>query len=134
MDHIRQKTLPQEALQCLVLDEADEMLRMGFIDDIEWILEQLPKERQMIFFSATMPSEIRRLSKRFLKDPAEITIKTKKKVEEFNVKFGVPVFKNPQQNITKENPSLTKLRYDLIAEEMTEEELDNLDPKKVNYD
>ena len=79
MDHIRQRTLVQEALQCLVLDEADEMLRMGFIDDIEWILEQLPDERQMVFFSATMPNEIRRLSKRFLKDPAEITIKSKKK-------------------------------------------------------
>ena len=79
MDHIRQGTLVQEALQCLVLDEADEMLRMGFIDDIEWILEQLPDERQMVFFSATMPSEIRRLSKRFMKYPAEITIKSKKK-------------------------------------------------------
>ncbi len=79
MDHIRQGTLIQEALQCLVLDEADEMLRMGFIDDIEWILEQLPNERQMVLFSATMPPEIRRLSKRYLKDPAEITIKSKKK-------------------------------------------------------
>ncbi|KGG15419.1 MULTISPECIES: DEAD/DEAH box helicase [unclassified Prochlorococcus] len=79
MDHIRQDTLRQEGLQCLVLDEADEMLRMGFIDDIEWILEQLPNERQMVFFSATMPTEIRRLSKRYLKDPAEITIKSKKK-------------------------------------------------------
>ena len=79
MDHIRQKTLIHEGLQCLVLDEADEMLRMGFIDDIEWILEQIPNERQMVFFSATMPSEIRHLAKRYLKDPAEITIKSKKK-------------------------------------------------------
>ncbi len=79
MDHIRQGTLIHEGLQCLVLDEADEMLRMGFIDDIEWILEQIPNERQMVFFSATMPSEIRHLSKRFLKDPAEITIKSHKK-------------------------------------------------------
>ncbi len=79
MDHIRQGTLIQESLQCLVLDEADEMLRMGFIDDIEWILEQIPNERQMVFFSATMPSEIRHLSKRYLKDPAEITIKSRKK-------------------------------------------------------
>ncbi len=79
MDHIRQGTLIQDSLECLVLDEADEMLRMGFIDDIEWILEQLPNERQMVFFSATMPTEIRRLSKHYLKDPAEITIKSKKK-------------------------------------------------------
>ncbi|KGG12263.1 MULTISPECIES: DEAD/DEAH box helicase [Prochlorococcus] len=78
MDHMRQGTFVQNQLECLVLDEADEMLRMGFIDDIEWILEQLPQERQMVFFSATMPSEIRRLSKRYLQNPAEITIKAKK--------------------------------------------------------
>ncbi len=79
MDHIRQGTFIKSNLECLVLDEADEMLRMGFIDDIEWILEQLPEKRQMVFFSATMPSEIRHLSKRYLKSPAEITIKVKTK-------------------------------------------------------
>ncbi len=78
MDHMRQKTLNTTNLGSLVLDEADEMLRMGFIDDVEWILEQLPKQRQMILFSATMPSVIRRLSKRYLNDPAEITIKKQK--------------------------------------------------------
>ena len=77
MDHMRQGTLDTSGLTSLVLDEADEMLRMGFIDDVEWILEQLPKERQVVLFSATMPSEIRRLSKRYLNDPAEVTIKTK---------------------------------------------------------
>jgi len=79
MDHMRQKTLNTSGLRCLVLDEADEMLRMGFIDDVEWILDQLPTERQLVLFSATMPSEIRRLSKRYLNDPAEITIKSKAK-------------------------------------------------------
>ena len=77
MDHMRQGTLDTSGLTSLVLDEADEMLRMGFIDDVEWILEQLPKERQGVLFSATMPPEIRRLSKRYLNDPAEVTIKTK---------------------------------------------------------
>ena len=72
---MRQKTLNTSHLSCLVLDEADEMLRMGFIDDVEWILEQLPEERQLVLFSATMPSEIRRLSKKYLNSPAEITIK-----------------------------------------------------------
>ena len=75
MDHIRQGTLNTSALKCLVLDEADEMLRMGFIDDVEWVLEHLPSDRQMVLFSATMPSEIRRLSKKYLSSPAEITIK-----------------------------------------------------------
>ncbi|WP_392346728.1 DEAD/DEAH box helicase [Parasynechococcus sp.] len=77
MDHMRQGTLDTSDLRSLVLDEADEMLRMGFIDDVEWILDQLPEQRQVVLFSATMPPEIRRLSKRYLKDPAEVTIRTK---------------------------------------------------------
>ena len=77
MDHMRRKSLKLESLWCLVLDEADEMLRMGFIDDVEWILDQTPKERQIALFSATIPNEIRRIAKRYLKEPKEITIKTK---------------------------------------------------------
>ncbi len=75
MDHMRQGTLDLSGLRSLVLDEADEMLRMGFIDDVEWVLEQLPTERQVVLFSATMPTEIRRLSHRYLREPAEITIR-----------------------------------------------------------
>ena len=74
MDHIRRKTLNLEELDCLVLDEADEMLRMGFIDDVEWILEQTPKTRQIALFSATMPSSIRRIAQKYLQNPQEITI------------------------------------------------------------
>jgi len=77
MDHMRKGTLRLDGLQALVLDEADEMLRMGFIDDVEWILEQAPKERQMALFSATMPREIERIARRHLRDPQEISIKTK---------------------------------------------------------
>jgi len=77
MDHIRKGTLKLDYLQALVLDEADEMLRMGFIDDVEWVLEQIPEERQMALFSATMPREIQRIARRHLRDPQEISIKTK---------------------------------------------------------
>jgi ATP-dependent RNA helicase DeaD len=77
MDHMRQGTLDVSGLRTLVLDEADEMLRMGFLEDVEWVLEQLPKSRQVVLFSATMPSEIRRLTRRYLADPAEVTIRTK---------------------------------------------------------
>ena len=77
MDHMRQGTLDLSGLRSLVLDEADEMLRMGFIDDVEWVLEQLPSQRQVVLFSATMPPEIRRISHKYLNDPAEVTIKTK---------------------------------------------------------
>ncbi len=77
MDHIRRGTLNLNTLKCLVLDEADEMLRMGFIDDVEWILEQTPKGRQVALFSATMPSPIRRIAQKYLNNPAEVTIQTK---------------------------------------------------------
>ncbi len=77
MDHMRKGTLKLNALQALVLDEADEMLRMGFIDDVEWILEQTPEQRQMALFSATMPKEIQRIARRHLREPQEIAIKTR---------------------------------------------------------
>ncbi|MDE0759105.1 MAG: DEAD/DEAH box helicase, partial [Pseudomonadales bacterium] len=77
MDHMRKGTLKLAALDALVLDEADEMLRMGFIDDVEWILEQMPEKRQMALFSATMPKEVQRIARKFLSDPKEIAIKHK---------------------------------------------------------
>jgi ATP-dependent RNA helicase DeaD len=77
MDHMRRGTLVLENLKGLVLDEADEMLRMGFIDDVEWILEQTPPGRQVALFSATMPKEIRRIASAYLKDPQEVRIKVK---------------------------------------------------------
>ena len=76
MDHIRKGTLDLASLRALVLDEADEMLRMGFLDDVEWILEQLPKERQMALFSATMPKEVKRISQKYLRDPQVVEIKS----------------------------------------------------------
>ncbi len=77
MDHMRRGTLKLDQLTAMVLDEADEMLRMGFVDDVEWILEQTPDERQIALFSATMPTQIRRIATRHLSNPAQITIKTK---------------------------------------------------------
>ncbi|HET9679639.1 MAG TPA: DEAD/DEAH box helicase [Gammaproteobacteria bacterium] len=75
MDHMRRGTLKLGSLQCLVLDEADEMLRMGFIDDVEWILEQTPSQRQIALFSATMPTAIKRIAQKHLTEPQEIRIK-----------------------------------------------------------
>ena len=77
MDHIKRGTLNLSSLRHLVLDEADEMLRMGFIDDVEWILEQAPAERQIALFSATMPPQVRRIAQRHLREPAEVTIRSK---------------------------------------------------------
>ena len=76
MDHMRRGTLKLDGLQGLVLDEADEMLRMGFIEEVEWILEQTPAKRQMALFSATMPKEVERIARRYLNKPQEISIKT----------------------------------------------------------
>jgi len=77
MDHMRRGTLDISRLQSLVLDEADEMLRMGFIDDVDWILEHTPADRQIALFSATMPNEIRRVAERHLNDPQHIKIASK---------------------------------------------------------
>ena len=77
VDHIKRGTLKLDALKMLVLDEADEMLRMGFIEDVEWVLTQTPPERQVALFSATMPSVIRRVAQTHLREPVEIHIRSK---------------------------------------------------------
>ncbi|MEW5251084.1 DEAD/DEAH box helicase [Microbulbifer sp. 2201CG32-9] len=82
MDHMRRGTLELSSLNTLVLDEADEMLRMGFIDDVRWVLEQIPEQRQMALFSATMPKEIARIAREYLRDPAEIKIRVKTETAE----------------------------------------------------
>ncbi|KEA65733.1 DEAD-box ATP-dependent RNA helicase CshA [Marinobacterium lacunae] len=74
MDHVRRGTLELDKLQTLVLDEADEMLRMGFIDDVEWILQHTPPQRQIALFSATMPTAIRHIADNYLREPALIKI------------------------------------------------------------
>jgi ATP-dependent RNA helicase DeaD len=74
MDHIKRGTLDLGGVTCLVLDEADEMLQMGFVDDIEWILEQTPATRQVALFSATLPAPIRRIAQKHLREPVEVTI------------------------------------------------------------
>lgn len=77
MDHIRRGSLVLDDLKALVLDEADEMLRMGFIDDVDWILSHTPSTRQIALFSATMPQAIRKLALQHLKNPVEIKIASK---------------------------------------------------------
>ncbi len=77
MDHIRRGSLNLATIHSLVLDEADEMLKMGFLDDVEWILEQIPPERQIALFSATMPQSIRRIAQKHLSSPVEITIENR---------------------------------------------------------
>lgn len=77
MDHMDRRTIRLDDIKIVVLDEADEMLNMGFIEDIEKILQTTPSERQTLLFSATMPKAIQALAQRFLNDPALISIKTK---------------------------------------------------------
>ena len=77
IDHLKRKSLTLEMLSCLVLDEADEMLRMGFIDDVEWILQHTPAQRQIALFSATMPAPIRKIAQKYLNEPVQITIEAK---------------------------------------------------------
>lgn len=77
MDHMRKGTLKLGGLKAVVLDEADEMLRMGFIDEVKWILEQTPDKRQMALFSATMPKQVEQIARQYLNNPEEISIKAR---------------------------------------------------------
>ncbi len=77
MDHIKRGTLALDGLKALVLDEADEMLRMGFLEAVEWVMEKTPANRQVALFSATMPRAIQKIAERFLNQPEIIKIKTK---------------------------------------------------------
>ncbi|TWT50788.1 ATP-dependent RNA helicase DeaD [Rubripirellula amarantea] len=77
IDHIKRGTLKLDGLKCLVLDEADEMLNMGFLEDVEFVLDQCPDQRQIALFSATMPDPIRRIADQYLTDAEVCTIKSK---------------------------------------------------------
>ena len=77
MDHIKRGTLKLNGLKALVLDEADEMLRMGFIDDVKWVMGKIPQQRQIALFSATMPDAIRKVAERFLNKPKIVKVKTR---------------------------------------------------------
>lgn len=82
MDHIRRGTLKLGSLSAMVLDEADEMLHMGFLEDVQWILEHAPKDRQLALFSATMPEAIRRVANEHLTDPEQVLMKVRSTVAE----------------------------------------------------
>ncbi|MBT3195782.1 MAG: DEAD/DEAH box helicase [Candidatus Ruthia sp.] len=77
MDHIKKGTLKLDKLKSFVLDEADEMLKMGFIDDIKWVMERIPEQRQIALFSATMPNIIKRVAEKFLNNPKIVKVKNK---------------------------------------------------------
>ncbi|HIR88559.1 MAG TPA: DEAD/DEAH box helicase [Candidatus Fimimorpha faecalis] len=87
MDHMRRKTVKMDQIHTVVLDEADEMLNMGFIEDIETILQEVPQERQTILFSATMPQEIQEIAKKFQTNPVNVKVLKKEltvpKIEQY---------------------------------------------------
>jgi len=99
MDHLRRGTLSVKALKTVVLDEGDEMLKMGFIDDIEWILEQIPHSHQTALFSATMPVSIQKIAKRYLKDARKIQIKPKESTVDTIAQYYIPVSKNQKLDV-----------------------------------
>ena len=90
LDHINRRTLKLDNVQTLILDEADEMLNMGFIEDINTIMESCPAERQTLLFSATMPTPIRKIAEKFMKNPEIVKIQSKEmtveNIEQFFVK------------------------------------------------
>lgn len=82
IDHMKRGTLRLNELKTIVLDEADEMLRMGFVDDVTWVLSQTPEERQVALFSATLPDPIRRIAREHQRDPKEIHIESEVRTAE----------------------------------------------------
>jgi ATP-dependent RNA helicase DeaD len=93
MDHLRRGTLKLNTLKWIVLDEADEMLNMGFLEDVEWILEQAPKSHQTALFSATMPQSIKKIADRYMRDAAQVQIKTKATTASLISQFYTVVFR-----------------------------------------
>jgi ATP-dependent RNA helicase DeaD len=96
MDHLEKGTLDLSELRFLVLDEADEMLNMGFAEDVETILKDTPKDKQVALFSATMPAQIRKLSQTYLNNPAEITIERKTRTAD-NIRQRYLISSYPQK-------------------------------------
>lgn len=126
LDHIRRKTVDLSAVQMLVLDEADEMLDMGFLDDIGEIIGHLPTKRQTLLFSATMPKEILNVGKRFMNDPQIVKIKSKQLTTELVDQYFVKVRDNEKFDVMTriidvQDPELTivfgrtKRRVDELA-------------------
>lgn len=112
MDHIRRETIEFSELKMVVLDEADEMLRMGFIDDVEWILSHTPNSRQTALFSATMPKEVRRIAEQHLQNPVNIQIEQKT--------LTVPAIKQFYLNVSESQK--TDLLTKILEAETTEDE------------
>jgi len=131
MDHMRRKTIRLNQIKMIVLDEADEMLNMGFIEDIEVILKELPEERQTLLFSATMPKQIQNLAQNFMKVPELISIKAKEVTVETIEQHYIVVPESQKFDVISrlldiQSPELaiifcrTKRRVDEIAEALSQ--------------
>ncbi|MHA6253018.1 DEAD/DEAH box helicase [Oceanobacillus sp. CAU 1775] len=127
LDHMRRKTIRMDDIRVAVLDEADEMLNMGFIDDIRDILKGMPEERQTLLFSATMPKEIRNIATTLMKDPKEVKVKAKEMTVENIDQFFIEIpekfkFDTLNNHMDIHSPELaivfarTKKRVDEVTE------------------
>lgn len=129
IDHLEKGSLDISQLRFLVLDEADEMLNMGFQEDVERILEDTPEDKQVALFSATMPNSIRRLSKQYLNNPAEITVKSERRTNDnITQRFLLTPHRHKMDAFTR---ILEVIDYDAIivfcrTKHETEEVADNL--------
>lgn len=130
IDHINRKTLKLGSVHTIVLDEADEMLNMGFIDDIEAILSNVPKERQTLLFSATMPDPIRRIAEKFMVNPELVKVKAKEMTVPNITQYYLDVHEKKKFDVLTrlldiQSPELaivfgrTKRRVDELSEALT---------------
>ncbi len=130
MDHMRRKTIRLNLIKMVVLDEADEMLNMGFVEDIETILKDIPEERQTLLFSATMPRQIQNLAQKFMKNPQLISVKAKEVTVETIEQHFLEVLERQKFDVISrlldiQSPELaiifcrTKRRVDEISEALS---------------
>lgn len=130
LDHIKRRTLKLNNVHTVILDEADEMLNMGFIEDIESILETVPEERQTLLFSATMPAPIRRIAERFMQSPEVVKVQAKEMTVPLIEQFFVKVPEREKFDVLSrlldtQSPELaivfgrTKRRVDELANALT---------------
>jgi ATP-dependent RNA helicase DeaD len=129
MDHLRRGTLKLDKINTLVLDEADEMLKMGFIDDVEWILEQMPEKHRTALFSATLPKSIQNIANRYLDNPQKIQIKGKTETVSAIEQLCIQVYREQKLDVLTrcleiEDPDAaliftrTKITSDELAEKL----------------
>ncbi len=114
IDHLKRGTIPVTTFQTVILDEADEMLKMGFIDDVEWIIEQIPHPHQTALFSATLPATIQKVAHRYLRNPKKVHINSAKNTTDTIEQIYMQVTKEQKLNVLTRYLEIEEINASII--------------------